>query len=101
MAAEKKLLIDRLLESVEEVVKEAKKPFVRKKILKAVESAADEMDEKIVDANIAIQSLREDLVKNPEDAKRYLNKIIEQRGRINDATLTKDLLLAEKKELFG
>jgi len=94
-------LIDKLLDGCEDVVKAAKKPFIKKKIERAFESALDSAEEKRVNAELKIQDLRESLIKNPEDASSILNDIVEQRTIIKRSTLTTEAIQQEKKEWFS
>ena len=101
MTEKKESLIDQLLVGAEKVIDAAKRPFVKKKISRVFESAADSLEEKITDASIAIQNLRAKLVEKPENAASVLDQIIEQRNIIDRAEKTKDFLAAEKKEMFS
>ena len=93
-------LIDKLLDGAEEVVEKAKRPFVKKKIKRSVDSAIENAEEQKVDASIELQDLRERLVKEPTNAASILNAIIDRRTTIDAADETIKALEAEKDELF-
>lgn len=94
-------LIDKLLDGCEDVVKAAKRPFIKKKITRCFESALDGVEEKLVNAELKIQDLREGLVKEPERAESILNEIVEQRTKIKRAKLTTEAITEEKKAWFS
>jgi len=95
-----KPLVDLLLDGADELVKKAKKPFIRKKLKRAFESAVDSAEEKKVDAEIKIQDLRKELVKDPEKAEKLLNDIIEQKTIIERADKTIGIVNNEKEAWF-
>jgi hypothetical protein len=96
----KETLIDRLLSGVDEVVKAAKRPLVKKQIKRAFEAAIDNVDGQLVDAQLKLQDLREAIVKNPESASSFINSIVEQQAKIDNAEKTKVYLTKEQTELF-
>lgn len=93
-------LIDELLKGAEEVVEKAKRPFVRKKVKRSIESAIENAEEQKVDASIALQDLRKRLVEEPANASSILNSIVDKRGTILTADETIAALKAEQEELF-
>ena len=93
-------LIDKLLKGAEDVVKEAKRPFVKAKVKSAIESAIRSAEEARVDANIELGDLRKVLVESPKDAGVTINKIVGERNTIEEADATIDALKAEQEELF-
>lgn len=97
----KETLIDKLLSGVDEVVKAAKRPLIKKQIKRAFEAAIDNVDGQLVDAQLKLQDLREQIVKNPESASSYINSIVEQQAKIDNAEKTKVYLEKEQTELFN
>jgi hypothetical protein len=97
----KETLIDRLLEGVDEVIKVAKRPLVKKQIKRAFEASIDNVDGQLVDAQLKLQDLREAIVKNPESASSFINQIVEQQAKIERAEKTKVFLEKEQTELFN
>lgn len=100
----KKFCIDSLLESAEEFIEVLKRPFVRKKIKGALESAIDNAREDIVTANIEILNLRKQLVLPNSNKDHYgdtLQAIAEQRAGIDKIDRVIGYLKAEEKELFN
>ena len=94
-------LIDKLLDNAKDVVEAAKKPFIKKKLTRAFESALDSAEEKKVNSELRIQDLREKLIKEPERANDILNSIVEERTTIKRADLTIDAIKKEKTEWFS
>lgn len=97
----KESLIDQLLNGAEAVIKAAKRPLVKKQIKRAFEAAIDDVDGKLVDAQLQLQDLRESIVKNPSSASAFINQIVEQKTVIERAEKTKKFLQAEQEELFN
>lgn len=94
-------LIDQLLDGVDEAVKQAKKPFIKKRITRAFESAIDSAEEQKVNAELKIHDFRKNLVENPGQAGEILNKIVEQRTTIKKADITLEVINIEKDEWFS
>ena len=97
---EKKSLIDQLLDNADAVLDAAKRPFVKKKVKRAFESALDSAAEAKMNAEYALNSLRKSLIDDPENANSYINQIAEKRSLISDAENTIEILEAERNELF-
>ena len=94
-------LIDKLLDNAKEVVDKAKRPFIKKKLTRAFESAIDNAEEQKTDAELKIQDLREKLVKEPENAESILNDLIDQKILIVRADRTIEVIKEEKKVWFA
>jgi hypothetical protein len=99
--SEKKSLIDQLLEKAEDVLEAARRPYVRKRIKRAIESAQDSANDKADQAEIKITKLRKELVEDETRTANILKEIVELRNEIEAARRTADLFGAEQKELFN
>lgn len=96
-----KNLIDQLLENAESVIEKAKRPFVKKKINRSFDSAIESVEEQKIDAELALNNIRKDLIQNPENANDYINQLAKEKQIIIDADKTIEVLKSEKNILFS
>ncbi len=96
-----KSLLEQILEKGSEFIK---KPFVIKRVKRAFESAADSLDEKLMDNEAQINKARENLVegaKNEGSLGSYINKLIELQSEKIQIEETKKALAVEKLAFLG
>ena len=82
------------------VVAAAKRPFIKSKLQRVIESAIENAQEQKLDAQLDLNDARGNMVKSPASAGSYLDQIVVLRGKIINADKTIAALNAEKKELF-
>ena len=93
-------LIDELLKAAEEVVEKAKRPFVKKKVKRVIETGIEDCEEQKVDAQLKLAELRGEFVKDTTKAASILNDIVAQRIIIKAADETIEAIKEEQEELF-
>jgi len=100
MTDTKKTLIDKLLDTKEEIIKAAKKPYIKKKVKRQFESALDSLDEQITDMGMEITEIHGKMVESPERADTFIQSIAQLRLNIQDAEDMKVVIEKERDNLF-
>ncbi len=101
MADTKKSLLAQLLDGAAEFVK---RPFVEKRVKRAFETAADSLDEKLMDNEASLNTVRENLVnaaKSEGNLKSYLQSLIDLQVERTAIESAKKALAAEKEDFLG
>jgi len=101
MAESKKSLLAQLLDGAAEFVK---RPFVEKRVKRAFETAADSLDEKLMDNEASLNTVRENLVnaaKSEGNLKSYLQSLIDLQVERTAIESAKKALAAEKEDFLG
>ena len=101
MSDTKKTLIDKLLDAKEEIIKAAKKPYIKKKVKRQFESALDSLDEQVTDMDMKITELHGEMIESPDKSNDYIRQIAQLKLDIEDAEDMKRVIEAEFKKLFG
>lgn len=97
----KKSLLEQILEKGAEFIK---KPFVIKRVTRAFDSAADSLEEQLMDNEAQTTAAREKLVeasKNEGALTNYINALIELQSKRISIEQTISALKEERKEFLG
>jgi len=95
--AETKSLLDRILDGAAEAIK---RPFVRKRVSRAFETAADSLEEQLMDNEAKSNATREKLVeaaKTEGNLKAYIQQLTDLQQEKLSIESAKTALAAEKK----
>lgn len=87
-------LFDKLYSAGKQVYDEVKKPVIKNKIKRKLQSAYDDASLKIGEAELKIQKTREDFDNY------NINTVLEQKAIITQAKQLQDQIKSEYKELF-
>jgi len=88
-------LFDRLYSATKETIKAAKKPTVRKRIKRKLNSAHDDAEEQIIDLEAEVDGLRRNFDKYD------VNKIVDNQSKIKKLKLIQKLIESEHYNLFN
>jgi hypothetical protein len=100
MTEAKKSMIDKLLSNASDAIEAAKRPFIKKKVKRSIESAIENAEEQRVDACIELETQRGRLITHPKEMQTTLNIIVELRQKKKACLLTIAELEKEKEELY-
>ena len=89
-------LIDKIIAAKEEVLKRAKAPIMRNRVERAISSAIDNSEDRIMDMEGKIQ----DLYSVPEELPSNLDKVVDYRNKIAAEKRLIEILKSEKSLLF-
>lgn len=93
MSNTKKILIDKLLDAKEEIIK--------KKVKKQFELALYSLNEQVTDMDIKITELHREMIESPDGSNDHIQQIAQLKLDIEDAEDMKRVIEAEFKKLFG
>lgn len=94
---ETKSLLDRILDGAAEVIK---RPFVKKRVSRAFETAADSLEEQLMDNEAKANATREKLVeaaKTEGNLKQYIQQLTDLQQEKISIEQAKQALASEKK----
>jgi hypothetical protein len=100
MSETKQSLLEQIIEKGMDAIK---KPFIKKRVKRAFESAKDSIEEQLMDKEAALNTARENLVnaaKREENLKSYIQNLINLRVEIQDLKAAQLALSTEKEELL-
>jgi hypothetical protein len=100
MSETKQSLLEQIIEKGMDAIK---KPFIKKRVNRAFESAKDSIEEQLMDKEAALNSARESLVeaaKREDKLSLYIQRLIDLRIEITGLKDAQKALEIEKEELL-